>query len=212
MGNTITIGTETMPTVTQITTVQKQQTPEGKKSVDIPTQTQETSPQVTPTPILTNKVVKVEISSEMFGAWYEVFWEEELLIRIPPCSERGCSGEEIIKELGYAFSNEELWITVKDGRFFYAHSGWDPIKGPDFGDPFRRVVNNNSDITLCMDNNCYQMIAYVKLSREESTKPVFVNDLFESINDDDIFIITCDYGIIPNQISPKIIVQLQPIN
>jgi hypothetical protein len=210
MGSTITIGTETMPTVTQITT--EQAPTEEKESIYIPTPTQETSPQATPTPILTDRVVKVEISSEMFGPWYESFWEEKLLIRIPPCSQEGCSGEEIVRELGYAFSNEEIWITVKDGRFFYAHSGWDPIKGPDFGDPFRRVVSNDSDITLCMDNDCYQMIAYVRLNREESTKSIFVDDLFESIDDDDIFIITCDYGIIPNQVSPKIVVQLQPIN
>lgn len=173
----------------------------------LPTPTKRATPTETPK----ERMVKVSIGSSMFNNWYQSFWEEKLLITIPECSP-SCSGDEIISELGYAFSNDDIWVTVNIGRFYYAHSGWDPIKGPDFGDPFKRVVNSESDIKLCFDEECYQMIAYAHLSREEAGEPVFVNKLFEEIRDDDIFIITCGSGILPNQVSPKIVVQLQPQN
>jgi hypothetical protein len=173
----------------------------------LPSSTQEP----TPTAIPKERLVDVKIESSLFNSWYESFWEDELLIRIPDCSPN-CSGDEILSELGHAFSNNDLWVTVQIGRFYYAHSGWDPTKGPDFGDPFKRAVNNESDMKVYIDEKWYEMTNFVHLSREEAGKPVFVNDIFASIEDDDIFIITCGSGILPNQVSPKIIVQLQPQN
>jgi hypothetical protein len=173
--------------------------------------TTESTPTLTATPFPKERIVEISIESPMFNKWYESFWEDELMIRIPACSP-DCSADEIISELGYAFSNDNLWVTVQIGRFFYAHSGWHSVKGPDFGDPFKRVVNEDSDIEVCFDEECYKMVAYVHLNEDEAREPVFVNDLFESIADEDIFIITCDSGVLPNTISPKIIVRLQPIN
>jgi hypothetical protein len=165
----------------------------------------------TPTSFPKERIVEISIESSMFNKWYTSFWEEELLIKIPACSP-DCSADEIISELGHAFSNDNFWVTVQTGRFFYAHSGWDPVKGPDFGDPFKRVVNEDSDIEVCFDEECYKMVAYVHLNKEDAGEPVFVNELFESTNENDIFVITCDSGIHPNTISPKIIVRLQPLN
>jgi hypothetical protein len=58
------------------------------------------------------------------------------------------------------------------------------------------------------------MIAYVQLGLDQVSESIYLSNFFTDIEENDLFIITCDYGFVigAGSSSPKIIAQLRLLN
>jgi hypothetical protein len=139
----------------------------------------------TPIPKEVDRIVEIRLDSESYTPWYRSFWKDKLYIKVASCSPV-CSAEQINKELGEAFSSTEYWVALQVGQVLYTHSGWHLQKGPDLGEAIR--ITENYEIAL--DSDLYVKVERVYLDRIDIQ--IDLNSLFREVNEDDIFISTCD--------------------
>ena len=167
------------------------------------------TPTATPHQVPRGGVITVSLQSgETITDWYQSFWREAR-ISIPTEKEFLTLG--IDKILGPVFSSE-YWEIVRIGRVYYTHSGWSLTHGPEFGEMFLRILEEErlDKAELCFEELCYLTKDYVLLKRSEIGEAITLETLFSDIGKDDIFFVTCSRGYIPSFANPKLIIQLEP--
>lgn len=128
-----------------------------------------------------------------------------------------CTTEEINKLIGSAVDEKWGAVRVQDGftTILYVHSSWQNW-GPQIGEIFRRILRYDEDlkgVEICLNDQCYKIIDYRQLTREEiekNPKLLSIDKLF-ALQDDEVIWVTCNSYMVPGLETPKLFIQMVPM-
>ena len=146
---------------------------------------------------------EISFESKDLLNWYRGFFKPVQIKECPDCS----SGEFLDLLEPY-----EEWILVRNGKVIYVHSGWPLGQEPAFGQMFVLILREGGDltgVTFCFDDLCFEIRDWVILERDEVGGSIPVNQIFDEIDDDDLYLVTCSQAMIPGLKTPKLLLRLE---
>ena len=172
-------------------------------TLDIPEKVEEPSPTKEVELNLEGFYQDVSFDSDELLNWYPEFFKP---VQIITCN--GCSSEEILELL----KPYEEWIIIQNGRVIIVHAGWPLGQDPAFGQMFVLIIREGGDltgVTFCLDDLCFEILDWKILERDEVGGLIPVDQIFDEIDEDDLYLITCSESMIPGLKTPKLVLRLK---